>query len=98
MIQLTAENWVVAFNRNRVLDWELDESRIHAAFDTLVATRDEWPAPRHFAEAFDAVPRGTLALTKQVIPADPARAAAAIAEIARVLRLDGKSAAAGPDA
>lgn len=98
VLPVTAENWIVAFNRNRALDCDLDTPRIRAAFDTLVATRDEWPAPRHFAEAFDAVPRGTLAITKQVIPADPARAAAAIAEIAGVLRVDGKSAAAGPDA
>jgi hypothetical protein len=101
LIEITAQNWIVAFTANRVLERDLDAPRIRRAFDTLVSERVEWPAPRHFVEAFNATTRAQAALTKQHIPANPQRVAVVFAEIAGMFGSDahcGKVAAAGPDA
>lgn len=80
----TAEAWCAAVSHGRVFDRALDAERIRAAFVTLASTRTSWPAPAHFVDALP--PRKQLALTKQPIPADPERAAAAIAEVERLLK------------
>lgn len=89
MIEGTAAMWVQAVTHDRAFDRGLDAPRFRHAFVTLAATRTTWPAPMHFIEAMPR--RDQLALTKQHIPADPAKAAAAIAEVSEILR--GKTAA-----
>lgn len=83
MIEGTAMAWCEALTDQRVWDERLDAPRFRKAFVTLAKTRTHWPAPTHFMEALP--PREQLALTKQTIPADPERAAAAIAEVQRLL-------------
>lgn len=95
MIAGTAMMWGEVVAAGRVFDERLDAPRFRAAFVTLAGTRTSWPAPLHFIEAMP--PREQLALTKQTIKADPARAERAMNEIARSLRMDGKVAAAGGD-
>lgn len=73
-----------AVTHNRKFDEDLDPPRFREAFTTLAATRTSWPAPPDFIGALPE--RKQLALTKQSIPADPERAARAIAEIAEALR------------
>ena len=85
MIEGTAMMWVESLSDGRVWDEALDAPRFRKAFVLLARTRTSWPAPTHFLEALP--PREQLALTKQPIPADPARAAAAIAEVERMLKL-----------
>jgi hypothetical protein len=80
ILQGTAEAWVEAITTGRVFDRQLRK-----AFVNLAGNRTSWPAPAHFVEAMP--PREQLALTKQPIPADPERAAAAIAEVERMLKL-----------
>lgn len=80
----TAEAWVEAVTTGRAFDRELDTPRIRRAFVSLSATRTTWPAPAHFVDALP--PREQLALTRQSNPADPERAAAAMAEIAELLK------------
>ena len=90
MIEGTAAMWVQAVTHGRAFDRNLDAPRFRNAFVTMAATRTTWPAPLHFIEAMPR--RDQLALTKQHVPADPAIAAAAIAEVTEMLR--GKTAAA----
>lgn len=90
--------WVDALTHNRTFDRDRDVPRFRKAFRTLAGQRRTWPAPADFMEAFHATRPEVQLLTKQVIPADPQRAAAAMAEIGESLRMDRKSAAAGPDA
>lgn len=80
----TVMAWTEAVTHNREFVEQLDAQRFRKAFVALAVTRTSWPAPRDFLDALPA--REQLALAKQPIPADPARAAAAIAEIARALR------------
>lgn len=95
LIEGTAAMWCEAVTHDRVFDERLDKPRFRGAFATLARTRTTWPAPLHFMEAMPA--REQLALTKQTIKADPARAERAMHEIARELRMGGKMAAAGGD-
>lgn len=97
MIAGTAAMWVEVFAAGRLLDRDLDAPRIRQAFRTLAATRDTWPAPRNFVEAFNATTRQQAALTKQHVPARPETVAAAVAEVEAVFRVDGKTLAAGGD-
>lgn len=83
VLQGTAATWCEAVTTGRVFDRDLDTARIRRAFVTLASTRTSWPAPVHFIEALPQ--REQLALTKQPIPADPARAAAAVEEVRRML-------------
>ena len=85
MIEGTAMMWVESLSDGRVWDETLDAPRFRKAFVLLARTRTSWPAPTHFLEALPH--REQLALTKQPIPADPERAAAAIAEVERMLKL-----------
>ena len=91
MLPGTAQAWIAALTHGKAWDRDLDTPRIRHAFVVVSATARRWPAPAEFLEA---VPRHReqLALTKQHIPADPAKAEAAIAEIEALLR--GKAAAA----
>lgn len=77
--------WVEALTTNKVWDEQLDAPRFRKAFTILAQTSTVWPNPKTFLEALP--PREQLALTKQHIPADPARAEAAINEIAKLLRM-----------
>lgn len=90
MIEGTALAWCEALTDGREWNQSLDAPRFRRAFVMLARTRTHWPAPLHFVEALPA--REQLALSKQPIPANPARAAAAIADIRR--SLTGKDAAA----
>lgn len=96
MIAGTAMAWCEAITAGKDYDERLDAPRFRAAFVKLAAIRRIWPVPADFLEALP--PRDQLALTRQSVKADPARAQRAIADIARTLRMDGKTAAAGPDA
>ena len=88
----TAQAWCEAIEEEHSFDRELDAPRIRKAFVRLAGTIDRWPSPSLFLTTLRSVPRDQLALTKQAIPADPERAAAAIAEVTAMLR--GKDAAA----
>lgn len=85
LIEGTAAMWCEAVTHGRVFDEALDAPRFRSAFSTLARTRTTWPAPLHFLEAMP--PREQLALTKEPIKADPARAARHMAEIATALRM-----------
>lgn len=89
----TAQAWVEAITHNREFDEVQDAPRFRKAFVQLAATRITWPAPRDFLDALP--PRDQLQLARESRKADPARAAAACAEIAEAL--GGKMAAAGGD-
>lgn len=90
MLPGTAQAWIEALTDGRAWDRERDEQRVRRAFVVLSKTVRRWPAPVEFVEA---LPRPEqLALAKQPIPADPQRAAAAIAEVTAML--SGKDAAA----
>ena len=90
MLPGTAQAWIEALTDGRTWDRERDEQRVRRAFVVLSKTVRRWPAPVEFVEA---LPRPEqLALAKQPIPADPQRAAAAIAEVTAML--SGKDAAA----
>jgi len=98
MIAGTALAWTEVVADGREFDQALDAPRFRTAFRTLAATHRHWPAPRDFVEALGSTRREVPALTKQHIPARPEVVAAAAAEIAEAFRMDGKTAAAGPDA
>ena len=90
MLPGTAQAWIEALTDGRAWERERDEQRVRRAFVVLSKTVRRWPAPVEFVEA---LPRPEqLALAKQPIPADPQRAAAAIAEVTAML--SGKDAAA----
>lgn len=91
MLPGTAQAWIEAITHGRAWDEERDRPRVRGAFVILSNTMRRWPAPVEFLEALPA-PDQQRALTKQAIPADPVRAAAAISEIRRAL--SGKDAAA----
>jgi hypothetical protein len=95
MLPGTAQAWIDAITDGKAWDDGRDEARIRQAFVVLSRTVRRWPAPIEFLDALPP-PREQPALTKQHIPADPARAAAAISEVTSML--GGKMAAAGPDA
>lgn len=76
--------WVEAITTKREFDEGLDASRFRKAFVTLASTRTSWPAPADFLTALPE--RDQLALARESRKADPERAAAACAEIAKALR------------
>jgi hypothetical protein len=79
----TIQTWVEVITANRVFDQDLDADRFRRAF-VVLAGRDRWPTPKDFLEALP--DRDQLALAKTPIKADPARAAAAIAELTAILK------------
>ena len=81
----TVAAWVEAVTFDNAWEEQLDAPRFRKAFTILAQTRNVWPSPKDFMDALPA--RDQLALTKQTIPADPARAQAALDEIARMLRM-----------
>lgn len=95
LIEGTVLTWREVVLQGRAFDEQLDADRFRRAFVSLAATRTSWPAPIDFLTALP--DRDQLALSRQSVKADPSRAAAACAEIADALRMDGKMAAAGPD-
>ena len=84
LINGTVLAWSEVLTAGRVFDEQLDAPRFRKAFVTLAATRTSWPAPADFLTALPE--RDQLAIAKTPIKADPARAAAACAEIAAALR------------
>lgn len=96
MIPGTVQAWAEAITDGRSFDEELDAGRFRRAFVALARTRTSWPAPHDFLTALPE--REQLQLARHSVKADPERAAAAFAEIARELSIDRKTAAAGPDA
>jgi hypothetical protein len=84
MIAGTAMMWHAAITDGRVWDEKLDAERFRRAFIVLAQRRRTWPAPADFIEALPA--RAQLVLTKQPIPANPARAAAALREVEAMLK------------
>lgn len=84
LINGTVLAWSEVLTAGRVFDEQLDTSRIRKAFVTLAGTRTSWPAPADFLTALPE--RDQLALCRESVKADPARAAAACAEIAAALR------------
>lgn len=79
----TVAAWVEAVTLGKEWDERLDATRFRKAFTILAQTSSMWPTPKAFLEAMPA--RDQLALTKQAIPADPAKAEAAMDEIAQLL-------------
>lgn len=70
--------WLEALTANRSYEMEHDRPRFKKAFATLCGSRRAWPVPQDF---IDALPRRErLQLGYEIKRADPARAAAAIAE------------------
>ncbi len=96
MIAGTAMAWCEALTDSRCWDERLDAPRFRKAFVKRAQIRRVWPAPADFMDALPT--REQLAITKQPIPASPARVNAAVAEVANLLHIDRKTAAAGPDA
>lgn len=102
LIEGTVLTWREVVCQGRSFEERLDASRFHRAFVTLAATRTSWPAPIDFLTALPE--RDQLQLVRQSTKADPERAAAACAVIARELNMgtprepDRKTAAGGPDA
>lgn len=90
----TAMAWLDILTDRRLWDEERDTPRIREAFRTLARTRRTWPLPVDFTEALPPHKNEWLGLPKAT--PDPQHAAAVMAEIHA--RLDGKTAAAGPDA
>ena len=84
IIPLTVAVWLEALAEGREWDQALDAPRFKRAFATLCRTRRNWPVPQDLLDALP--PREQLALTKQIIPADPERVARMMAELARELR------------
>lgn len=98
MLPGTAGAWIEAITHGRKFERERDEQRVREAFVILSSIIRRWPSPAEFLEAMPR-PVAQLALTKQHIPADPERAAAAIAQVQELLNpRAGKVAASGPDA
>ena len=96
VIPLTAAVWLEAVTEGRVWNQELDAPRFKAAFAVLCRQSRAWPLPSGLLDAMPA--REQLALTKQPIPADPARAQREMQRVAEMLRMDRKTLAAGGDA
>lgn len=82
-VQITAGTWINATTAGRSWDQSRDPPRIRAAFETLAATRETWPAPRHFLEALPAVEQ--KAIGYEVKPLSPEAAEARLSEIRRLL-------------
>lgn len=102
LIEGTVMAWMEALTDGRHWDEGRDRERIRRAFVTLARTRRQWPAPADFLEALPRI-EPLRALPKAA--ADPARAAACIAEARRLLQghrdppqADRKTMAAGGDA
>lgn len=83
LIEGTVLGWYDALTFRKEWDELLDRPRFREAFTYLAQTRKTWPTPADFLEHLP--PRKQLALTKQVIPADPEVAKARMAEIAASL-------------
>lgn len=79
----TAQAWHEALTGGRKWDEARDTPRIRAAFRTLAATRDSWPAPRHFLDALPRVEQAGIGY--EVKPASRAEAEAAMAKIRDML-------------
>lgn len=81
----TAQAWCEVLTTGRVWEPERDAPRFREAFVNLAATRESWPAPRHF---LDAIPRvvNMLAIEKEHRPANPETVAKARAEVEALLR------------
>lgn len=76
--------WMEAITYNRGFHESADRTRFRTAFTRLMDNRTAWPAPVDFLNALP--PREEYAALPSK-PADPARAAAAIAEIEKLLRM-----------
>jgi hypothetical protein len=83
LLPVTVGAWCEAIRKGREFERDLDAPRFRTAFVTLAESRTTWPAPRDFLAALP--DRQQLRLAKTAIPADPARAEAAIAEANRML-------------
>jgi hypothetical protein len=79
----TAQAWHEALTAGRKWSEARDTARIRAAFVTLAATRETWPAPRQFLDALPRVEQ--TAIGYEVKPATRAEAEAAIARCRRLL-------------
>lgn len=84
LIAGTAMAWTEALTLNKQWDPQLDAPRFRKAFVHLAQTRKQWPTPSDFLEHLPR--REQLALTKQYIRPDPAKAKAIIDRLARELR------------
>ena len=84
VLPMTVKVWSEALIRGRQFDEAIDAPRIRRAFVTLATVRNVWPSPADFIACLPE--RDQLAIAKTPIKADPARAAAACAEIAAALR------------
>lgn len=102
LIEGTVLTWREVVLQGRSFEEHLDADRFRRAFVVLAGTRTSWPAPIDFLTVLPE--RDQLQLARESRKADPERAAAACAEIARELNIDTprepdrKTAAAGPDA
>ena len=97
LIEGTAAAWYEAITDGRTFDVLVDAPRFRRAFLTLMATRESWPAPKHFIEALPRVEQAAIGYEAKPVSRD--EAAKRMAEIrAEFERVDGKTAAAGSDA
>jgi hypothetical protein len=80
---MTVKVWHGVITSGREFDEAVDAPRFRKAFLTL-AGQVSWPKPTDFLTALP--DRDQLALSKTAIKADPARAAAAIAELTEILK------------
>lgn len=84
LIEGTVQAWAEAITHGRAFDKERDQQRFRDAFRILVSTRKAWPQVSDFMEVLPA--RKELpALPAKA--ADPEKAKAIIAELAKTLKV-----------
>lgn len=86
MLAGTAQAWHEVLTDGRAWEERLDAPRFRQAFVILARTVRRWPAPVEFVEAMPK--REQLALARDVRPASPEEAAAAMARIKAMLRTE----------
>ena len=83
VLPMTVQVWTTVVTDGRSFDEALDVKRFREAF-VILAGGSRWPTPKDFIAALPE--RSQLRLAKTALVADPARAAAACAEIAKAFR------------
>lgn len=83
----TVMAWAEVIRTGRAFDEALDAPRFRKAFVTLASTRRSWPAPADF---LDALPPRPELKSLPAKAADPEKAKAIIAELAKAIKKDGK--------
>lgn len=90
MVAGTIGAWFEAITDRREFDERLDAPRMQAGFRTLAATREKWPAPKHFMEVLPdrpPVPQPRRLVSDTDRAARRAAAKKAMADLAEKMRM-----------